>query len=161
MSEQKKFIGKVDWMYIVNSLIKPELAKYVKSVSGKDLSSNDFTDALLAKLNAINMDLYSTTAQMNAAILKAVNDGLATVTSIKFEKPANGQLPATGQNGVIYLIPNGGAGKNTSDEYFWDGTKFELFGTTEVDLTDYVTYDDLTEVETTELKAVWDAVFNS
>lgn len=157
MSEKKKYIGKVDWMYIVKYLIEPELQKYVKAVNGKGLSDNNFTDALLTKLNGIDLSKYSTTQQMQQAINAAVSE----VVSIKIEKPANGQLPTTGQNGVIYLIPNGGSGTNANDEYFWDGTKFELFGTTEVDLTDYVRFDDLEEIETNELKAVWDAVFNA
>lgn len=50
------------------------------------------------------------------------------------------ELPATGQKGIIYLLAKDGAAPDVYDEYVWiDATQtFELIGTTQVDLTDYV-----------------------
>lgn len=50
------------------------------------------------------------------------------------------ELPATGQKGIIYLLAKDGAAPDVYDEYVWIETTqtFELIGTTQVDLTDYV-----------------------
>ena len=50
------------------------------------------------------------------------------------------ELPATGQKGIIYLLAKDGAAPDVYDEYVWiESTQtFELIGTTQVDLTDYV-----------------------
>lgn len=48
------------------------------------------------------------------------------------------ELPQTGEEGVIYLVPNE---DETYTEYIWiaDEERFELIGTTDVDLTNYYT----------------------
>lgn len=58
------------------------------------------------------------------------------------------QLPATGKKGVIYLVAKDGAAPDVYDEYVWiDATQtFELIGTTQVDLSDYATKEDLNTV---------------
>lgn len=50
------------------------------------------------------------------------------------------ELPETGQKGVIYLLAKDGVAPDVYDEYVWiESTQtFELIGTTQVDLTDYV-----------------------
>ena len=81
----------------------------------------------------------------------------AAATKLKLEKVDS--LPATGEEGKIYLVPNTGAGVNVYDEYFWynKGTDtnpdyvFELFGTTAVDLTNYIQETDLVEITTSEI----------
>ena len=57
-----------------------------------------------------------------------------------FDMQVVDQLPATGKKGVIYLVPKDGAAPDVHDEYVWiESTQtFELIGTTQVDLTDYV-----------------------
>ena len=47
-------------------------------------------------------------------------------------------LPTTGiQSNVIYLVPNSGTGSNVKDEYIYQNSKWELIGTTEVDLSNF------------------------
>lgn len=50
------------------------------------------------------------------------------------------ELPATGQKGIIYLLAKDGTAPDVYDEYVWiTATQtFELIGTTQVDLTDYI-----------------------
>lgn len=48
-------------------------------------------------------------------------------------------LPTTGESNIIYLVPNEGTGNNVKDEYIWVDNKFELIGTTAVDLSGYYT----------------------
>lgn len=59
---------------------------------------------------------------------------------VGFDMQVVDQLPATGKKGVIYLVPKDGTAPDVHDEYVWiDATQtFELIGTTQVDLTDYV-----------------------
>lgn len=53
-------------------------------------------------------------------------------------------LPASGSVGVFYLVPNsGGQDKNAYDEYFWNGTSYEKFGTKTLDISNLVTLDDV------------------
>jgi hypothetical protein len=152
-----EYLGKSDLLYIVQ-LLSTEFAKYVKAVEGKDLSANDFTDDLKTKLDGIDLSKYSTTEEMT----QAINDALGDVTGLSFEKyDTFAGLPETGVGGVIYLVPNSGTAPNVMDEYFWNGDSYELFGTTAVDLSGYLKEDDVEELSTDEVKAVWDSVFTS
>ena len=55
------------------------------------------------------------------------------------------ELPSTGESNIIYLVPNGSnTGNNVKDEFIWVDNKFELIGTTEVDLTGYYTKTEIT-----------------
>ena len=55
------------------------------------------------------------------------------------------ELPAEGQKGIIYLLAKDGTAPDVYDEYVWiTATQtFELIGTTQVDLSDYATKEDL------------------
>lgn len=95
---------------------------------------------------------------------QAVAAALATITGIRFESYSSfAELPAVGENGVIYLVPNGGSGSNVKDEYFWNSTTsaYEKFGTTDIDLTNYVQFNDLVELTQAEVLAAWNSVFGS
>ena len=65
-----------------------------------------------------------------------INSAIAGIATIQIEVVDS--LPATGQSNIIYLVPNSGSGNNVYDEYLWTGTKFELIGTTQVDLSNYL-----------------------
>lgn len=80
--------------------------------------------------------------QTASDVATAINSALADYNSVSFEKVTT--LPTAGKVGTIYLISNGGSGENIYDEYFWDGSEFELFGTTAVDLSGYVQSTDIT-----------------
>lgn len=58
------------------------------------------------------------------------------------------ELPAEGQKGIIYLLAKDGTAPDVYDEYVWiTATQtFELIGTTQVDLSDYATKEDLNAV---------------
>lgn len=49
-------------------------------------------------------------------------------------------LPTTGEANVIYLVPHGGSTtSNYYDEYLWINNTWEMIGTTQVDLSNYLT----------------------
>lgn len=180
MAEKIEWIGKVDFLFIA-SLIATELNKYAKAAvvytsdemdtlllnkvdveAGKGLSTEDFTTVLKNKLSDIDLSLYSTTDEMNAAIKDAVKD----ISGIEFDGPYDSyaemvQMVTDPKKGTIYLVDNGGAAPDGMDEYFWTGERFEFFGSTQIDLSSYVKWTDVEELDTAELKAIWDSVFNS
>lgn len=90
---------------------------------------------------------YQTSSQVSAAITSAVGD----ITS--FEYQVVQELPATGEKGIVYLLPNSGTAPNIYDEYIWipngQSGSYEKIGTTEVDLSNYVEFSDLATVATT------------
>ena len=209
------YVGNTDTLYILNKL-KAVLdgtsgftPGYVQKVSGKQLSTEDFTSALLTKLNGISdsadavewnqiaastgtkiaeitingtkIDVYvpasavitvdtamsdtSENAVQNKVIKGYVDSAIASVTSIEFRVVQT--LPQEGENGVIYLVPNGGTGTNVKDEYVWiPGTggnpgTWEKIGTTDVDLSGYVQTSDLVEVSTSDIDTMFSTVFGS
>lgn len=54
-------------------------------------------------------------------------------------------LPAEGEAGALYFVPNEDTGDNQYDEYIWDATseRFEKLGQRNIDLSDYVQKDDV------------------
>ena len=77
-----------------------------------------------------------------AFVTTAVNSAIGSITGLSFEIVAS--LPATGVAGTIYLMSNGGSGQNIYDEYVWlaSSSKFEKIGTTDVDLSNYISTSD-------------------
>ena len=81
------------------------------------------------------------TAETNAkaytdAEVKKVADELAAVKT--FSVQVVDELPESGEEKVIYLVPESD-GSSSKAEYLWIDGKFELIGTTHVDLTGYAT----------------------
>lgn len=102
---------------------------------------------------ANSADVYAKTetytkAEVDAAIADAVGD----ITS--FEYSAVASLPASGEKGVVYLVPNGGNAPNVKDEYIWVGGAFEKIGTTEVDLSGYLQTTDIEAITTAEIDEI-------
>lgn len=102
-----------------------------------------------------------------------IQTALSQFERISFQKVASYQdLPVTGQNGVIYLVPNSGTVPDIYDEYIWytdssttpPTTGYEKIGTTAIDLSGYVQHTDihlLTNAEVTDIvDDAYDAVFN-
>jgi len=111
-------------------------------------TDNNFTNADKAAIAAIpsktsdltNDSDFQTGTEVDASIAAAISG----ITSFDFQIVQT--LPATGEKGVIYLVPKTGSGSDVYDEYIWvtpsGGTaKFEKIGSTDVDLSQYVTYD--------------------
>lgn len=116
-------------------------------------------DGLIDTALANGSDPYTTTSDVDSAIDAA----LADITGIDFQVVQT--LPASGEKGVIYLVPNQGSGTDVYDEYIWveptGGTaRFEKIGTTAVDLSDYWTSqsgqsNSLTAITTAQIDALF------
>ena len=102
---------------------------------------------------------YQTASDVSTAITNAI----AGITQIDFQKVQS--LPATGEKGVIYLVPNSGSGQNIYDEYIWvDGDPsgaYEFLGTTQVDLSGYVQASEMHALTNAEIDTIFNQVFGS
>lgn len=91
---------------------------------------------------------YATKAYVNNAI-----DG---ISGVAFEVVQT--LPASGNAGTIYLVPNSGTNPNIYDEYIWVSSgssgSWEKIGTTDVDLTDYVQKSELGTISNSTIDAI-------
>lgn len=84
----------------------------------------------------------------------AISAAVAGITGVSFEVVSS--LPATGQDGVIYLVPNSGANPNSYDEYIWLSaqSRFEKIGTTDVDLSGYVQSSEMVTITNAEIDTI-------
>ena len=119
-------------------LNKPTLATVATSGSYNDLSNKPTIPTVPTNVSAFTNDAgYQNSTQVQTAI----NSAISGITG--FEYQVVQALPATGEKGVIYLVPNSGSAPNIYDEYIWiesgQGGSFEKIGTTETDLSGYVT----------------------
>lgn len=174
---------------IQNKAVNTALGNKVDKVSGKGLSTNDYTTDEKNKLSGIasgaevnvitgikrngtaltptdkvidisvptnNNQLTNGAGYQTASqVTTAINNALKDMTGIKFQKVS--VLPTTGVVGTIYLVPSATTSStNSYDEYFWnaDDTKFEFFGTTEVDLSGYQLTADLKEITNGEIDTI-------
>lgn len=186
------------------SKVKAALSGKVDVVSGKGLSSNDYTSAEKNKLSGIasgaqanviesvkvngtaltpsskavdvtvptkvsqlsNDSGFQNATQVNATITEKgyqtqsqvqslINSAVGNVTSIKYQKVDS--LPATGSNGVIYLVSHSHGTQDIYDEYIWiaDSKTFEKIGSTDIDLSAYLKRTELTAISTNDLNTLW------
>lgn len=109
----------------------------------------------------------------NEMINTLIQTALSGFERISFQKVNSyGDLPVTGTNGVIYLVPNSGTAPNIYDEYVWytdpsttpPTSGYEKIGTTQIDLSGYVQYTDISLITNQEIEDIvddaYDAVFN-
>ena len=191
-------------MTLLISKIKTALSGKVDVVSGKSLSTNDYTSAEKNKLSgiasgaqvnviesvkvngtaltpsskAVNVTVptnvsqlsndsgFQTSTQVNSIVTgkgyqtqsqvqSLINSAVGNVTSIRYEKVTS--LPATGSNGVIYLVAHSHGTQDIYDEYIWiaDTKTFEKIGNTDIDLSAYVKSSELTAITTNDLNIMW------
>lgn len=90
---------------------------------------------------------YQTAAQVTAAIDEAIEG----VSQFDFEVVS--ELPASGDKGVIYLVPIAGR-TNAYDEYIYVNSSWEKIGTTDIDLSGYVQTTDLVAITNSEIDII-------
>ena len=106
----------------------------------------------------------------NADINTLIQAALAGFERISFQKVNSySDLPATGSNGVIYLVPNSGTSPNIYDEYIWytDSSTtpatsgYEKIGTTTIDLSGYVQFTDIHILSNSEIADIVDDAYDA
>lgn len=186
------------------SKIKSALGGKVDVVSGKGLSTNDYTSAEKQKLSgiangaqvnviesvkvngtkltpsskAVDVTVPTKTSQLTndsgyqsatsvesiitakgyqtqSQVQSLINSAVGNITSIRYEKVTS--LPATGSNGVIYLVAHSHGTQDIYDEYIWlsESKTYEKIGNTDIDLSAYVKKSELTAITTNDLNTMW------
>lgn len=186
------------------SKIKAALGGKVDVVSGKGLSTNDYTNAEKSKLSdiasgaqvnviesvkvngtkvepsskAVDISVPTKVSQLTndsgyqsatsvesiitakgyqtqSQVQSLINSAVGNITSIRYEKVTS--LPATGSNGVIYLLAHSHGTQDIYDEYIWlsEAKTYEKIGNTDIDLSAYVKKSELTAITTNDLNTMW------
>lgn len=103
----------------------------------------------------------SENAVQNKVIKSYVDDAVASVVGVEFRKVNS--LPATGENGVIYLLPKSGTPPtgNIYEEWIWisSDSDFEKIGETQIDLSGYVQDTDLVDITSSDIDTMMYNVF--
>ena len=149
-------------MQVPNSIIisKPDSISGTHSFS-INISNPDYANVTLSgdEEKAVRL---ATTAFVTNSITTATSNFITSSdvdakinNAFKAKVTIVNQLPATGEEGILYLVPMTGAtNKNKYEEYRWviDGgtVGFELMGPRELDLTGYIKETDLTEATITD-----------
>ena len=110
--------------------------------------ANYATNAGVTAAVATALADYMTASEVNDAITSAV----VAASGIRFETVD--ALSETGEVNVIYLVPNGKTGSNVKDEYMWIDGKWEILGSTAVNLSGYWSREELTVMTAEELQAI-------
>ena len=87
-----------------------------------------------------------------SAVQEAITQAVATAANIRYE--AVDALPETGEDKVIYLVPDSTEGSSVKKQYMWLDGQFELLGSTEMDLSNYWAKDELRVMTAEELQAI-------
>ena len=134
----------------LDSSISSEANKAIASITITDGKITGSTKVTIPTNNnqLTNGAGYQTASQVTSAI----NSALADITGISFEVVTS--LPSTGAAGTIYLISNSGSGTNTYDEYIYVNNKWEMIGTTNVDLSSYWNTSNLTAITNAEIDTI-------
>jgi len=107
------------------------------------------------------MKLYSESgdntdgAMTQSAVKEAIADAIGSVTGVKFE--IVDELPETGENGVIYLVPNGSTVEtDIYEEYIWleSSSTFEKIGSTNIDMSGYWSMTELVALTVDEVDEI-------
>lgn len=173
---------------------KTELGDKVDKVTGKGLSTEDYTSADKAKLTNIeanaevndinsvsvnstpvspdanknvnitvptatsqltNDNNFQNATQVNTAIQAAIS-GITGIT-FNFDYSSFEDLPAVGQTGTIYFIPDAtAASPNVYTEYVWNDNEeeYEQIGSAEIDVDSLWSKTDLTAITTAEIDTI-------
>lgn len=86
------------------------------------------------------------TGEMNPATKKYVDDAVSAAASGSFK--VVDELPGTGDPGVIYLVAHEHGEGDAYDEYIYTNGAWEKIGNTDIDLSDYVTNDEIADMAT-------------
>ena len=124
---------------------------YAALANKANLATPTFTGTPKAPTAAAGTN--TTQIATTAFVTTAVANAIAGVTSISYQVVQS--LPASGQNGVIYLVAHTHGTNDGYDEYIWTGTSFEKLGNTDIDLSGYMLKTDMVAITTTEIDTLF------
>jgi hypothetical protein len=182
ITNDSNFVSDANYVHTDNNYTTAEKNKLSRIAAGAQVNKIEAvkvngTALSIDASKAVNIPAAGATTKgviSNTDVNTLIQAALAGFERISFQKVNSyGDLPATGQNGVIYLVPISGAQvPNIYDEYIWytdssttpSTSGYEKIGTTAIDLSGYVQHTDihlLTNQEITDIvDDAYDAVFN-
>lgn len=89
------------------------------------------------KLDGIDAKFELKADKSSVYTTSEIDDKIANIH--QFSRKIVTELPETGNADTLYLLAKEGTNDDVYNEYLWDGEKFELIGTTAVDLSAYST----------------------
>ena len=128
---------------IVDKKVDINLSSYAKTTAVEAVQA--IADAAMPKAGGAftgAITIQAPAEDMNPATKKYVDDAISGIT--EFEFSVVNELPQTGEKGIIYLVAHAHGTGDIYDEYIWVTDKFEKIGNTDIDLSSYVTDDELT-----------------
>lgn len=128
---------------IVDKKVNIDLSSYAKTTDVEAVQA--IADAAMPKAGGAftgAITIQAPAEDMNPATKKYVDDAISGIT--EFEFSVVNALPQTGEKGIIYLLAHTHGTQDIYDEYIWVTDKFEKIGNTDIDLSSYVTNDELT-----------------
>lgn len=161
---RKEMIATLQSCYSENMSLNMVSKQFVKQEKGKGLSTNDYTDTDKLKVSAIpdnpkytdtmpDLTPYAKKENMPTKLSQLENDKtFKTETEIQsmiekassLKKEVVTSLPQIGKDDVIYLVKDDkGKDNNNYLEYLWLNGKYELIGSTQVDLSGYAKQEDI------------------
>lgn len=123
---------------ITDKKVNIDLSAYAKKTEVEAVQA--VADAAMPKAGGAftgAVTIQAPTENMNPATKKYVDDAIGGITGVEFK--VVDKLPTTGEAGVIYLVAHAHGTGDIYDEYIWVTDKFEKIGNTDIDLSDYVT----------------------
>lgn len=136
-----------------DSSTNPVQNKVINTALGNKapLASPTFTGTPKAPTAAAGTN--TTQIATTAFVTTAVANGIAGITQISYQVVQS--LPASGSNGVIYLVAHSHGTQDVYDEYIWTGSSFEKLGNTDIDLSGYLQTSDMVAITTSEIDALF------
>lgn len=139
------------------------------TVNGSTVTVTEKNAAITISMDLSDYNNTTTNFQNATQVQTAIQTAIAGITGITFVRVNSyADLPATGSNGTIYLVPNSGSTPNIYDEYIWcvittspETYGYEKIGTTAVDLSGYVQYTDISIVTNQEIIDMVDDAYDS
>lgn len=136
-----KKVDKADGYSLMSDAEKSKLSKLNADAEGTYATKSDVSTGLSGKVDKVSGSRLMTTAE-GTKLSKLADDPNSTyatkqeLSSIpKLGKTVVNSLPTTNiDTNTIYLVPNAGSGTNSRDEYLYIDGKWELIGTTQVDI---------------------------
>lgn len=144
----------IEVTYYVSSKLD-NLVPMTRKINGKALTSD--INITAEELGIMGTDVFvdwtgdnlETTIENMSTNIEGIQDQISTLTSAGLTREVVSALPATtaAKENVIYMVGPKTDNDNTYDEYMYikSSNKFEMIGTTDIDLSNYATKDEIVQ----------------
>lgn len=142
------------WKDISDRPLTTSLAAVATSGSYTDLTNKPDIPVISTDISSNSLH---TTSASSLAVYNFVMDAVKGITG--FHAEIVSVLPSIGESNVLYLVPAADFETSQSyDEYLWVSNRFELVGSTSVDLSGYVQKTEMHALTNEEILTIYNEV---